>query len=130
MPSWVAPTFFREGRVATTVLRFEWVVARRQGCNSNSGYESRPTMCVRNYILRDRTIFKPLPRSITAFSVGPVWRLAAMSSRAQEIEVGGQCVLNVAMLTKAPSRNSYSAVTELVPERRYIRMGQSHSVPR
>jgi len=49
---------FRERRPATTVLRFEWVVVRRQGCNSNFGYDSRPTMCVRNCIPPDKIISK------------------------------------------------------------------------
>jgi len=53
---------FRERRPATTVLRFEWVVVRRQGCNSNSGYDSRPTMCVRNCIPPDKIISKQWPR--------------------------------------------------------------------
>jgi hypothetical protein len=55
-------TFFREERPATTVSRFEWVVVRRQGCNNNSGYDSRPTMCARNCIRRDKTISKQWPR--------------------------------------------------------------------
>src|SRR6266852_6341395 len=63
---------FRERRPATMDLRFASEEAPRQGCCSKSGCESRATTCVRNYIRPDKTIFKLLPRSITAFRIRPV----------------------------------------------------------
>ncbi len=41
-------------------IAFDSVEARRQGCDSNSGCESRVTTCVRSYIRRDKTTCKQL----------------------------------------------------------------------
>ena len=63
-------TCFRKRHTAITDLRYNLAEARREGCDRESGCDSRATTCVRNCIRRDKIIFKRLPRSITVFSAG------------------------------------------------------------